>query len=87
MIGLFRVKGHSMEPAFRNGDKLLVSSLLFKLKKDDVIVFKNGNRDYLKRIKAVFGKSGFLVTGDNKGNTGSWKIARKQIKGKLLMKY
>ena len=86
MISRYKVTGHSMEPNFRNGDKLLVSSLFFNLKKNDVVVFRHGQRSYLKRINAVV-KNRLLLTGDNKNHSGRFNIDRSQIKGKLLMKY
>ena len=87
MLQRYEVKGHSMEPAFHNGDKLLLSSLFFNLREGDVVVFSCGSRDYLKRIKAVVGKNKFAVAGDNSSHSRSWNITRNQIKGKLLIKY
>jgi len=86
MLKRYLVKGHSMEPLFRAGDRLLVSPLFFKLKKDDVIVFSNGNKNYLKRIKKVSGNR-FVVRGDSNGHGKEYAVNRNQIKGKFLMKY
>jgi len=85
MIQRYKVKGHSMEPAFSEGDKIVTSSLFFGLKKGDVIVFNHNGRVYLKRVKINRGT--LVVAGDNKGHTGEWEIARSQVKGKYLMKY
>ena len=88
MIPLRRyvVSGHSMEPTFYDGDKLIASSFLFNLQKEDVVVFTDGGRDYVKRVKAVNGDK-LVVAGDNSNHSKSWSIMRKQIKGKYLIKY
>ena len=87
MIRRYIVKGHSMEPNFNDGDKLLLSSLFFKLKSGDAVVFGSGSRDYLKRIVAATAKNKFIAVGDNKGHSSKYAITRKQVKGKFLMKY
>lgn len=87
MIRRYIVKGHSMEPNFHDGDKLLFSSLFLKPKSGDVVVFSSGGRDYLKRIAAVTAKNNFTAVGDNKSHSSEHAITRKQIKGKFLMKY
>ncbi len=86
MIKRYVVKGHSMEPSFYEGDRLLVSSLFFGLKEGDVVVFSICGRDCIKRVTAA-GKNGFTVVGDNRGHSRSYTIERRQIKGKLLMNY
>ena len=86
MIKRFTVHGHSMEPNFYDGDKLLASSLFLNLKKNDVVIFSSGKHEYLKRIKKI-SENNYIVTGDNDGHTQSWKITRNQIKGKFLIKY
>ena len=86
-IRRFRVQGHSMSPSFSNGDRILVNSFMYKLNPGDVIVFRNGRKDYLKRIKKIVGRNRFLAEGDNHAHTGSWQVSRSQIKGKYLMKY
>ncbi len=87
MIKRCIVKGHSMEPSFHEGDRLLISSLFFNLRKGDVVVFNSGGRDCIKRITAAAGKNKFVVEGDNSSHSSSYGITRGQIKGKLLMKY
>ncbi len=87
MIRRYIVKGHSMEPAFYEGDGLLVSSLFFSLKKGDVVVFDSNGRDCIKRITAVAGKDAYVAAGDNAEHSRSYGITRNQIKGKLLIKF
>lgn len=86
MLRRYVVKGHSMEPSFRDGDKVLVSSLFFTLRKDDVVVFSDGKRDCLKRIVATRGNN-YVAAGDNKNHSRTYNVARSRIKGKFLMKY
>ncbi len=87
MIRRYVVEGHSMEPNFYEGDKLLVSSLFFDLKEGDVVVFSSCNKDCLKRIMAAEGKGKFVAAGDNRSHSRNYGITRSQIKGKFLMKY
>jgi len=78
-----------MEPTFRDGDKLLLNSLAFSLRVGDIVVFRDGTRDYVKRITAVTknNRSSYVVGGDNSGHTAHFTITRNQVKGKFLMKY
>ena len=85
MIRRYVVKGHSMEPSFYEGDRLLVSSFFFNLRKGDVVVFSGSGRDCIKRITAASGKNKFLAAGDNSSHSRSYTIARSQVKGKLLI--
>ena len=86
MIKRYVVSGHSMEPSFYDGDKLLLSSLYLSLKPKDVVVFNDGKRNFLKRIKKIYGNN-VVVRGDNRDHSSEWHINRNQIKGKLLMRY
>ena len=86
-IRRFRVKGHSMSPSFKEGEKILVNSFRYSLKPGDVIVFTSKEKNYLKRIKKVLGGELYLAEGDNKAHGSSWNVSRRQIKGKFLMKY
>lgn len=87
MIKRYIVKGHSMEPNFYEGDRLLISSLFFSLKKGDVVVFSDGSRDLVKRITAATEKNTYAAAGDNTGHSRVYSVTRRQVKGKLLMKY
>lgn len=86
MIKRYVIKGHSMEPAFRNGERVLLHSFLYRVKKGDVVVFRDGSRNYLKRVIRTLGEK-LVVRGDNEGHTKTYTIARSQVKGKFLMKY
>ncbi len=87
MIKRYVVSGHSMEPSFYDGDRLIVSSLFFNLRKGDVVIFNSNGMDYIKRIKSVAGKGIYVAAGDNTEHSRIYTIARKQIKGKLLIKF
>lgn len=66
-ISIFKVRGKSMEPTFRNGSYVIVGSTkLFKPSIDDVVVIKAPGRDLLmiKRITQIK-KNRVYVIGDN----------------------
>lgn len=94
MIFLMRfvVSGHSMEPTFKPGEALLVSSIPYLFtqpKVGDVVVIKDPRdaRLLLKRIKKIE-KGKFFVSGDNhRASTDSktfGAIPDKSILGKVL---
>jgi signal peptidase I len=82
----YLVRGHSMEPALFEGDRLLCSSLFFSVKNNDIVVFRDNHREYVKRVVAAEGPD-IVVRGDNKGHSRTWRISTKQIKGKMLTTY
>ncbi|HLD26842.1 MAG TPA: signal peptidase I [Patescibacteria group bacterium] len=57
-----QVKGASMEPTFENGDYILTSKIIYKMRgpeQDDVVVFKspkNPEIDFIKRVIALHGQ-------------------------------
>ncbi|MBI2663949.1 S24/S26 family peptidase [Candidatus Woesearchaeota archaeon] len=85
MIKRYKVSGHSMEPNFFSGDNLIAASLFFRLKKGDVVIFGDGSKEYLKRVKGINGKK-IEVAGDNETHSRIYSIERSQIKAKFLMK-
>lgn len=90
-MGLFKVKGRSMEPNFREYDIVLVTNI-FRPAIDDVVVVKDPqtNHRLLKRITKIQGKR-FFVEGDNyELSTDSRHfgfLSRKQIQAKVLKKF
>lgn len=71
LLSLLRIHGHSMQPSILEGQKVLASSfpyLFSKPKKNDIVVFKTGNKVFVKRISSISGDKYFL-TGDNKGDS------------------
>jgi phage repressor protein C with HTH and peptisase S24 domain len=87
-ISLHIVKGHSMQPSFNEGDRVITLNWnLISPKKRDVIAFKQNNKSFLKRIVSI-NQSNITVKGDNK--TDSLKISQIQknsIIGRVVLKY
>lgn len=89
----FRVSGHSMEPTFKEGQILLVSSIPYlfqKRKVGDVVVIKDprDGRLLLKRIEKKE-KDKYFVAGDNPASSTDSRtfgpIPRKNILGKVIL--
>ena len=59
VIRIMDVNGSSMVPTLKNGDKVLVSGLLYEPDRGDIVVFKkdsyNDNKALVKRVIAVAG--------------------------------
>ena len=86
MIKRYVVRGHSMEPFFKEGDRLLIFSKFFRIGAGDVIVFREGNTDFLKRVVSIDdGK--YSALGDNEGHGKKFVVERKNIIGKYWRKY
>lgn len=91
-FGIHVVKGHSMQPSIREGERIVIfrwAYLFSQPKVGDVVVFRSGDgKEYVKRITAVAAKDGFVVEGDNKGDSKrvppilSW-----QVIGRVIAKY
>ena len=88
-IARFRISDRSMLPNFKEGDFVLVNKLFFKLNDNDVVVFKNGSKFLIKRIKKIENHE-IYVEGDNrrlsKDSRHFGPITKKQIIGKVLIK-
>lgn len=81
-----------MEPFLLNNHTVLASSIPFifsKPKVGDVVLFKIGDRIYVKRVKDIKNQKLFLI-GDNKEDSLDSKkigwIERKDIIGKIVYK-
>ena len=93
LLSKLKISGHSMEPSFRNGDKVLASFIPYLFKKlqiNDVVVFQdNKNNIFIKRIKKIKDKK-FFVAGDNKNDSLDSRslgyINKYQILGKIIAK-
>ena len=86
MLGRYEVKGNSMEPSFRDGDRVLVRSFLFSPKAGDAVVFRDRGTDLLKRISEVRDGKYFLC-GENRSHSRRYVAAGSPIQGKVIMKY
>lgn len=62
---LRRVQGESMLPTLRPNQLVLAVRLRKKLRKGDVVIFRHGGMEKLKRIVSV-GADGYWLEGDNK---------------------
>ena len=89
LLARFIIVGHSMEPTFKNGNFVLVSSipyLFVKPKIGDTIAFKNEDKIFVKRVTKVDGEK-YFVKGDNdKDSLGIGRINKKEIVGKVIAK-
>lgn len=92
-LAKFQIKGHSMEPFLKPRQSVLVSPIPFifsKPKVGDVVVFKLGDKFYVKRIKQIKSQEYFLE-GDNPDDSLDSKrlgwIKREDIIGKIILKF
>jgi len=83
MITLYRVKGHSMEPAINSGEVFLV--VKGEVKVNDVVVFENNGMSLVKRVKKISGNK-YILKGDNEGHSKEYQIRKEQIVGKLAFR-
>lgn len=89
MIARYEVKGSSMLPSLKEGDRVL----LFRtknIKKGDIVVFSAAGRDCIKRVAAVSGDSFFAEGDNNLHSTDSrdyGEVKKRQVLGKVLAKY
>jgi signal peptidase I len=100
-IGRYIVEGHSMEPAYRDGDRVLVNRYAYLRRapaEGDVVVLRDPQRHgrhLLKRIASppdgTDGSGRYFVLGDNAGDSRDSRrfglIERRDIVGKAWRKY
>jgi phage repressor protein C with HTH and peptisase S24 domain len=79
-----------MEPAIKNGQKILVSNIPFIFsnpKKNDIIAFNFDNKIFVKRMEKIENGKYFLQ-GDNKNDSLDSRklglVKRKDILGKVI---
>ncbi|MBI4017632.1 MAG: nickel-type superoxide dismutase maturation protease [Candidatus Aenigmarchaeota archaeon] len=91
MLKLAVVSGNSMEPTLREGQKILISKIGTP-KKGDIVVLKHPykNINIVKRVAAA-NESGYLVEGDNTGESTDSRhygtIGKENLVGKVLFPY
>jgi len=86
LVTKLRVIGHSMEPAIKNGNFVLGSSIPYLFsspKKEDVAFFRKDGKVFLKRINKIM-KNKFFMAGDNSKDSINVWIDRKEILGKII---
>jgi len=72
LIGVFKVYGNSMLPSMSNGDFVITSCLLMRLKEGDVVVAEHPVYGRLiKRVVVVSSESGLRLAGENDSSVSS----------------
>ena len=87
LFSRFKVKGHSMEPNYYEGDYVLISSL-FPVKKVDVVVIQKQGKRMLKRVSHIK-DSKYLVLSDNHGSDSRsfGPVKKQEILGKVILHF
>lgn len=92
LLSKFKISGHSMEPLLLHGDKILTTNLFYLFKSpqiNDIVVFRNDDRVFVKRIKKIKDDK-YFVSGDNQNDSLDSKdfgeIFKIQILGKFIYK-
>lgn len=87
LINIFKASGHSMEPIIKNESFFIASSIplkISKLKKGDVILFKNENKNIVKKVSEIENDKIF-VEGENKFDSKKFDpINKNEIVGKII---
>ncbi len=100
-IRRFLVEGSSMNPGYKEGDRLLISPILLRFSpptEGDVVVIqhpKKSNKQLLKRVIGVpgdrvegveLGQEEYFVLGDNKGKSEDSRHFGKIMRNQILGK-
>ncbi|MDO8619580.1 MAG: S26 family signal peptidase [Candidatus Daviesbacteria bacterium] len=84
----FTIYGNSMLPVLKPGQDILILCWFLSFKKGDLVVFKKGNIEMVKRVRQISSDRGIFVLGDNeKESTDSRKfgwIKKSEIIGKVI---
>lgn len=91
MLKILRIQGHSLSPAYREGDFVVIITppfFLRRLQADDVIVFQDSYYGTLiKRITGFDGDGGLLVGGTHADSLDSrllGPVRPEQVIGKVI---
>jgi signal peptidase I len=97
LLKRFIVKGHSMEPLFKEGDRIVINTFAYlfsKPKLDDVVAFQTESQRgtiLLKKIDRYLGDGEYFVVGVNRNDSRDSRyfgaIKEGQILGKYLATY
>ncbi len=92
LLAKFRIIGHSMEPAIKNGEEVLVSNFFYWFKKPkigDIVAFRDSEQILIKRITKI-SEGKYFLSGDNQGDSLDSRklglIAKRKIIGKVIYK-
>ncbi|MEK7168569.1 MAG: S26 family signal peptidase [Patescibacteria group bacterium] len=92
LLSKFKISGHSMEPLFLHGDKILTTNIFYLFKSpqiNDIVVFKDITNVFVKRITKIINDK-YFVSGDNQNDSLDSKdfgaISKSQILGKFIYK-
>jgi signal peptidase I len=92
-LSRFKISGHSMEPTFKDGDRVVINRLVYLFsspKTGDIVALKhpkNGDKILLKKIKKVVAGNQFFVVGENKLDSTDSRYFGKVNKGLILGKF
>lgn len=75
-----------MLPAYKPGDHVLTFNWS-RIKVRDVIVFRKGVRNYLKRVRRIQGDRLYVIGDNTKESTAMGSVNRLGIIGKVIGKY
>lgn len=91
LLKILKVHGHSMQPAIKNGQKVLISSVPYfftEPKINDIVAFRIDNKIFIKRIVSIKDEKYFL-RGDNIVDSFDsrkfGRIKKKDIQGKCFI--
>ena len=87
LFSIFKTSGHSMLPKIKNGSFFIVSSIPIRisgLNKEDIVVFKNENKNIVKKIVKIENNLIF-VEGENKSDSKKFRpIKKREVIGKVI---
>jgi nickel-type superoxide dismutase maturation protease len=92
LLTKFKVVGHSMEPAIKNGESVLVSNIFYWFKNPkigDIVTFRDSGQILIKRITKISTGKYFLAGDNQKDSLDSRSLGlidRKNILGKVIYK-
>ena len=92
LLRKFKILGHSMEPAIKYGNFVLVSSIPYYFSspnKRDIVAFNHKGKVLIKRIVRIQNED-FYLEGDNKNDSldsrSFGKVKKSDILGKIIYK-
>ena len=88
IFSIFKASGHSMSPKIKDNSFFVASSIpyiFYKPKTGDIILFKNNNKNIVKKINKIENDRIF-VKGENKLDSKEFSpILKNEIMGKVIL--